>query len=61
MLSFIDRDSNCIKGGVKSQAKIIRTFSQLETGSDLSFSMLIQISIARLADIELVLGLFIKK
>ena len=32
------------------QAKIIRTFSQLETGSDLSFSMLIRISTARLID-----------
>ena len=32
------------------QAKIIRTFSLLETGSDLSFSMLIRISTARLID-----------
>ena len=32
------------------QAKIIRTFSRLETGSDLSFSMLIRISTARLID-----------
>ena len=32
------------------QAKIIRTFSQLETGSDLSFSTLIRILIVRLAD-----------
>ena len=32
------------------QATIIRTFSQLETGSDLSFSMLIRILIVRLTD-----------
>ncbi len=32
------------------QAKIIRTFSQSGTGSDLSFSMLIRISTARLTD-----------
>ena len=34
-----------------SQAKIIRTFSRLETGSDLSFSMLIRISTVRLTDL----------
>ena len=32
------------------QSKIIRTFSRLETGSDLSFSMLIRISTVRLTD-----------
>ena len=34
------------------QAKIIRTFSQLEMGSDLSFSTLIRISTVRLTDIR---------